>query len=188
MILIGNLICAVGALFLTYAHYNVGIKVNLRKGFYISAIGSGIITIGCLILSTAPYAALNLLWMIFSIIGYKEIEIKAIPQVSEKSKQIISTSILTGLLSYGVIQLYLNDNNQAAWMTTGIYLLSYLLFSTKTISRESYLTWCIPAFFISIPHLLDVSNFVVITNELIGVLISIFSIATFIKNKYSTQY
>jgi hypothetical protein len=184
MILLGNIICFIGVCFLTYAHYNIGVKDNSNKGFFVSSIGASILIVGCFVLSSYPFVVLNILWLMISIIGYKKINIKSILLGSKKIKNIQANIILFGLLIHGLIQLYLNNNNEAAWMTTFIYLTSYLLFSTRIISRETYLTWCIPAFLISIPHLLEVSNFAVIINEFIGAVISVYSVSFFVYNKF----
>ena len=186
LILIGNIICMIGALFLTYSYYQIGVKINLKKGFYISSIGSSILIVGCIILSSYPFVALNVLWLIISMIGLKEVDLKTNSKYLISFAKKSSTLIITGLLINGLINVYLGDEDQAAWMTTGIYLFTYLLFSAKIMKREHYLAWCIPAFLLSIPHLLEVSNFAVILNEFVGASISIYSLILLTKyfNKY----
>ena len=85
----------------------------------------------------------------------------------------------------GLISLYLGYTDEMAWTTTIVYLSSYLLYSNKRISKNSYLAWSIIGFFYSIPHLLNHFNYAVLVEAIVIDTISLIGLIKyyFFKNK-----
>jgi hypothetical protein len=163
IVIIANIINGFGALCSFYATYLLGRDSEKRKIFMYAGFSSGFLIVGGALLESYPALTLDIIWLGISIIGFMKI---ALP------KQIIHLKyLLPPIILCGLVCLALGNWTLAAFSTTGLYVIAYLIFSAHQSSKLWYLSYCLMGYVLFFPHLLDAKSYSVFVMETVSFLI-----------------
>jgi hypothetical protein len=176
-ILLANIINAIGSGLCIWAHGQISMGDNDKKGYWLYVIGCGVLIVGSVMLLSWPVVVLNVLWAGLSIMALrKENYFKNIPDSMMQLSLYLSAAI-------GLICLAVGEYDGAAYMTTYIYFIAYAQLCAEMRSKLNYLTWCSVGFLLLIPHLVVVFQYSVLASESLGFVIGIIAIIKMLMKK-----
>lgn len=170
VIFIANMINAIGSGMNLWAHGQIGMGGNDKKGYLIYIASCSLLVIGSSMLLSWPVVLLNFLWMTISIFGFFGKTLFA----NLPSALMARTAYYAAAV--GTIALTLGYYDLAALMTTSVYFLAYAAFCNKNFSKLQYLTWCLVGYVFLLPHLIEANQYAVLASETLGFVIGIMAI------------
>ena len=168
LIWVANAINAIGIPLSFCATYSVGASHDMKRVFTFACGNAVALTVGSLMLGSYPLVVLNVLWLLLSIAGYY--------QVVYPSWVHCMRHILPVLAVLGILSLVSREYTWAAYVCMSMYVVSFVLFSARTLKRLGYLSWCVLAYFFTVPHLIEYSSFAILAQETFLVLVSLHAI------------
>jgi hypothetical protein len=177
VVLLANIINAVGSVLCIWAHGQISMGENDKRGYWLYVIGCGVLIVGSIMLLSWPVVVLNVLWAGLSIMALREENyFKNIPDNLMQLSLYLSAIV-------GVACLVVGEYDGAAYMTTYIYFIAYAQLCAKLRSKLNYLTWCSIGFLLLIPHLLIAFQYSVLASESLGFVIGIIAIVKILIKK-----
>ena len=165
---LGNLFCLAGTIMLMAGHAIITAFPNdVDKGFNTSGWGAMAVTTGSILLGSWPLVALNAAW------AYLSFAAREPDQIRSSCMDAALKAAAIQLFVVGLALLSIGYYTAAAFCVTGIYLISYSLFTAKAIGRECYLVVTAVAAFLLFPHLVEHKSFAVLGSELLALCLSV---------------
>lgn len=147
---------------------------NHVLGYQFSINASVLFIIGSLALESYPVVMLNVAWLFVSFYGLR----KRKSSSDSPAPPVVPMTPVLPLLALLVVSAWcyalIGEFTIAANCTVAGYLCFYLAMATNYISNRHYLTLCGLISFALYPHLLEVSSYSILANEVICTVISIF--------------
>lgn len=165
LLLLGNVLCAIGALFSFYATYKLGFAEDKQEVFKFSSVSCAFLLVGSAMLASWPAVALDVVWLFLSILGYKD---KPMPKCF-----IIMKKALWVFFVAGVAAMLVGEFSLAAIMCACIYVVAYSSFAGGFMSRSGYIIWCLLGYVLFVPHLYEVQSYSVLGMETISFILAV---------------
>lgn len=181
MVLIGNLISAIGVFFLIFGHHIIS-QGKEEKGIKLSITGGAFVATGATFLASWPVFGLNIVWMGIGLYGlYHRGKNKTVE--NPYNNKIYYNLFFLAIFLTGMSFSILGNYDIAAWFCTALYLFAFAFFSHKKIDNFQYMLWTFLGFFLLLEHLIIKHNYSVLVNETIGAIISFKGMLFFLKNR-----
>lgn len=165
---VANSINAIGAILSFWATYAIGASHSRSRVFLLMGCYGALLTVGSAMLGSYPTAVLNVLWLGVAALGYVNWEY---PKATKNFRFLLPIITILGFFA-----LALGKYTLAAYACTAIYIFGIILFSAHHISRVSYLAWCLLAFLLLFPHLVEYKSYAVLIQESISAFLTLCAI------------
>jgi len=177
-VLLANGINLIGVALLIASHTILSISES-KSTYILSIIGGSIIITGSLILKSYPPVALNVFWVLISILGLLKKDSVSISQFRDYQKHTVIFIVITSsvfLLISNIYLVNLSFVDSISIATTFIYSAGYLSLIIGLISKRMYLNFCLVGFVLFVPHLVDKMQLTLLVNEFYGAIIAFFGV------------
>ena len=176
MILVGNVISAIGAFLLFAGYFEITVRNKEKSGVILSGLGSFVMCFAFYILDSMAFLTLNIIWTMISIHGYLNRNTEDKENKEVHKYDFLNPLIVLCLVFPGAYFVYANLPDVVSWISIGVMLISYFAFAWKKMSRIDYIKFSIAANALCLFHMVDIQNYSSVIQTIVSVAISFYAI------------
>ncbi|MGD1523971.1 hypothetical protein [Vibrio harveyi] len=181
--ILGNILSAIGAVFLLLGYFYISAKGDEKRGFLFSGIGSTFMGFAFFLFESPAFLVLNIIWTGISIHGYMNRNKKQAKSKVPRLPQGPFILNLGGLVVIELACLIMGNFELLSWLSITLFLSSYALLAFSIINRGHYIFFSLAGNAILIPYLVHLGNYSSVVQTIISIGLSMYALRKIIESK-----